>query len=123
MSGKEKKAGWGGRREGAGRPRKTKTSSQKIKEAYVKACRELTKEFGESPQKAVLRLVYQPTVQDSVRVAALKCFNEAVLVKESERRLEIDRGSAPQIYLPEKRPDPAKLIPINGGKSEGNRSL
>jgi hypothetical protein len=44
---------------------------------------------------------------------------EVTVSKSVEQNINVHRGNGPQIYLPEKRPDPAKLVPIDGGKQEG----
>jgi hypothetical protein len=106
----------GGYRPGAGRPRKKKTVSEKVKNNYLKAARELAKEYGEPIEKAVLRLIYKDDVQDSVRASVLKAYNEALLIKETEKDVNVNMNRGPAIYLPEMRPDPAKLIPIKENK-------
>ena len=83
---------------------------------YLKAARELAKEYGETLEKAVLRLIYKNKIQDSVKVAILKAYNEAMLVKESKKDVNVNDHRGPKIGLPEMKPDPAKLIPIKGGK-------
>ena len=106
----------GGSRPGAGRPRKKKTISEKVKNNYLKAARELRREYGEPIEKAVLRLIYENKIQDSVKVAILKAYNEALLVKETEKDVNINVNQGQKIGLPEMQPDPAKLIPLQGGK-------
>jgi len=106
----------GGSRPGAGRPRKKKTISEKVKANYLKAARELAKEYGEPIEKAVLRLIYKNDVQDSVKASVLKAYNEALLIKESEKNVNVNANQGPKIGLPEMKPDPAKLIPIKGNK-------
>ena len=106
----------GGSRSGSGRPRKKKTISEKVKNNYLKAARELAREYGEPIEKAVLRLVYEDKIQDSVKVAILKAYNEALLIKETEQDVNINPNQGPLIGLPEMKPDPAKLIPIKESK-------
>ncbi len=114
MAGKKEQSG--GSRPGAGRPRTKKTISEKVKNNYLKAARELAKEYGEPIEKAVLRLIYKEGVQDSVKASVLKAYNEALLIKETEKDININNNQGPKIGLPEMRPDPAKLIPLQGGK-------
>ena len=90
----------GGSRLGAGRPRKKKTISEKVKANYLKAARELAREFGEPIEKAVLRLVYKDKIQDSVKVAILKAYNEALLIKGTEQDVNINQNRGPKIGLP-----------------------
>ena len=142
----QKKENRGGSRPGAGRPRKEKTVSEKVKANFLKAARELAKEYGESIEKAILRLAFKDGIQDTAKIAILKAYSEALIAKESNKNVRIDetKRSAPivlpekmlemleylspeekekvfpggKIFLPEKKPDPAKLIPIAGGKSD-----
>ena len=106
----------GGSRQGAGRPRKKKTVSEKVKDNYLKAHRQLAKEHGETIEKAVLRLIYKDGIQDSVKVAILKAYNEALLIRETETNVDINLNRGPVIYLPETETDPAKLIPVKEDK-------
>ena len=105
----------GGSRPGAGRPRKKKTVSEKVKANYLKAARELAKEYGETLEKAVLRLIYKNKIQDSVKVAILKAYNEAMLVKESKKDISVNDNQGPRIGLPEMQPDKDIKI-VQGGK-------
>ena len=107
----------GGYRPGAGRPRKKKTISEKVKNNYLKAARELAKEYGEPIEKAVLRLIYEGDVQDSVKASILKAYNEALLIRETEKDVNVNFNRGPLIGLPEMKPDPAKLIPLKENKS------
>ena len=146
----EKRESRGGSRPGAGRPRKKKTVSDKVKANYLKAARELAKEYGEPIEKAILRLAFKEGVQDTVKIAILKAYSDALIAKESHKNVRIDetKRSGPiilpekmmemlgflspeekekvfpggKIFLPEKKPDPAKVIQIAGSKSEGNKS-
>jgi hypothetical protein len=106
----------GGKREGSGPKRKIKTVSEKIKNNYILAARKLAKKHGKSIEETILEMVYSDKIQDSVKVAVMKGYNEALLVKESEQNLNINKNHGPRIGLPEMKPDPAKLISIEGGK-------
>jgi len=108
----------GGARPGAGRPRKKKIYSEKVKGNYLKAARELAKEYGESIEKAVLRLAYLGDTQDAVKVAVLKAYNEALLVKASEKNINVNETRGPAIRLPPTKPDPAKVIQMEEKQAE-----
>jgi hypothetical protein len=134
-----KKENRGGARAGAGRPRKKKTVSEKIRAAYMKAARELAKEHGEPLEKAMLRMIYKDDVQDSVKASIMKTYNDALLIRESESKLKVDdnRALGPTIYrendrgemvvvrpgnpaigLLEMMPDPARQIIKKDNESE-----
>ena len=119
MAGKKKTSkktdGRGGRRPGSGPKKVIKNFSADQKAAYIKAMEELAAEHGETIEKAVLRMVYDKKTQDSVKVAILKCLNEALLVKESEKTVT-NYNQGLHVGLPPMRTDPAKIIPIDGGK-------
>lgn len=112
----------GGAREGAGRPKEKKTVSEEVKAAYIRAAKELAKEYGESVEKAILRMAYLDNVQDSVKVAVLKAYNEALLVKESAQNVNVNKYPTPVIGLPPMKTDPAKIIPIEGGKKRRKKN-
>ena len=114
MSGKPK-GSWGGKRENqTGRPRK-RNISDVVKANYLKAARKLAKEFGMPIEEAVMRLAYDPDTQDTVKVAVIKAYNEALLVKETEQKVEITKNQGLVIGLPEMEEDPALKV-IQGGK-------
>ena len=106
----------GGEREGSGRKRIIKTTSEKIKNNYIKAARKLAKEYGKPLEEAVLGMVYDSEVQDTVKVAILKAYNEALLVKETKQDVHINENRGPRIGLPEMKPDPALKV-VEGGKN------
>ena len=101
----------GGPRPGSGRPRKKRIHSEKVKKQYLKAAKELAKEYGESIEKAVMRLAYLDNTQDAVKVAVLKAYNEALLVRTSGK-IQVNEFKGPAIRLPPKKEDPAKVIPM-----------
>lgn len=112
-----KSSGWGGKRKNqTGRPPKKKTTSERIKNNYIKAARKLAKEYGKPLEEAVLGMVYDSKVQDTVKVAILKAYNEALLVKETKQDVHINENRGPRIGLPEMKPDPALKV-VEGGKN------
>jgi hypothetical protein len=147
MSGK--KGSSGGSRKGSGRPTKKNIVSDEVRKNYRKAAEELAKEYGESVEKAGLRLVFKEDVQDSVKVAALKEYGQVLVSKENDRRSKLEnndpeirgpiilskeelaayrilesrmdelRKPGPHIILPEQLPDPAKEI---SSKNEPNKN-
>ena len=100
-----------------GRKPKPKVFSDKVKAAYLKAAKKLTKEYGMTPEEVVLRMVYDETKMQTARVGAAKLYNEALLVKETDITTHKDQG--PAVYLPERKPDPAKVVQI---KREGTNN-
>ncbi len=115
MAGKQENRG--GARAGSGPKPKKRIYSEKVKARYVKAARELAVKYGMPPEKAIMELIYNPKVQDAVRVAAMKLYNEALLVKESDMTVRKETG--PAVYLPQRRQDSAKIIQI---KKEGTNN-
>ena len=72
----------GGAREGSGRKPTKKIYSEKVKARYVKAANKLAKEYGMNPEEAILALIYNPKIQDTVKVAAMKLYQEALIGKK-----------------------------------------
>ena len=105
----------GGARAGAGRPKKTRTFSDRTKAAILKAARELAKEYGEPIEKAMLRLCYQENTHDNCKASVWKSYLEALVAKESERKVDITERKGVGILLPPLREDPALKI-VAGGK-------
>lgn len=123
MAGKTKKPAAtkenrGGKRAGSGRKSLLAKWDSNPKD-MVKAAQEYAKEQGRSIDDVLLDIIYHaPVVRD--RLAAIKVFKEFTIAKVSESKVEVTKKQAPKIYLPERKPDPAKVVPINkkiGGKS------
>jgi len=91
------------------------TSSERVKRNYIQAADELAKEKGMTIEKAVLSMIFKRKIQDSVRVAILKAYNEALLVKESEQTITHNENRGPKIGLPPIKEDPALKV-VKGGK-------
>ena len=133
----------GGPRPNSGRPRKVKTASDKTKYAIMKAARKLAREHGMPIEEAMLRMIYDPKVQDSVRASIWKSYLESLVAKETEQRVDVKetsfrgplilppkaldavrhlppevRSKLPAVILPEKKPDPALEV-IKGTKKMG----
>lgn len=120
MAGKTRKPKTGDKR-GGGRPnsgpkKQERDFSRDVKAAYIKAAEELAEEFGEPIEKAMLRLVYGDKIQDSVKASILKAYNDVLVAKESEQTVTHRDAIGPAIGLPPSKNDPAKIIPIEGGK-------
>jgi hypothetical protein len=140
MTGKKGRSG--GPRKGAGRPPKKKVVSEEVRKNFQKAAEELAEEYGESIEKAGLRLVFKEGVQDSVKVAALKEYGQILASKDSDKLTTVednvpdfprsptilsdeemaayrlleprwDELSKAVVILPKRQPDPAKQIQSN----------
>ena len=107
----------GGYRPGAGRPKKVKTTSIRIKNNYIKAARKLAKEYGMPVEEAMLRMIYDPDVQDSVKASIMKSYNDALIAREVDQHVNVNRQEGPAIMLPPMMPDPALSI-VEGGKKK-----
>ena len=100
------------------------------------------------PQRYIIKVTVtdEEGNQDTAKIAILKAYSEALIAKESNKNVRIDetKRSAPiilpkkmmemleylspeekekvfpggKVFLPEKKPDPAKLVPIAGRKSD-----
>jgi len=144
MAGKKGMKGSGGARPGAGRQKGKRVVPTEVRNNYLEAAQELAEEYGESVEKAGLRLLFKADVQDSVRVSALKEYTQVLSDKENKKspitnnepdtsgvllilsKEEFDAyrklehlgdklfNSRSKIILPESKPDPAKLIQKDG---------
>lgn len=134
MTGKPKKPGdskpgWGGRRPGAGRKR-TRSPSQ-IDHSKLRArANKMAKRTGKHMDQILLDIACcglpgveadylgaQPTIKE--RIAAARAHLELLHAKRTESETTITEHRVP-IELPARQPDPAKLVPIDGGKKEGS---
>ena len=120
MAGKPGMTGGGGARPNSGRPPKKKPDyEEKFKQRVLRAAQELKKEHGISIEKAMLSLCYDANTQDSVKASIFKIYADMFVVKSSRKGAEpgvAHRG--PVIRLPPMRPDPAKIVPLEGGKKD-----
>jgi hypothetical protein len=103
------KAGWGGRREGAGAKKQTLSAFQ-VQQMLDKA-KEYAEKYGKSVDDILLTFIYDEKASLKDRAACIKLWKEYTIAKLSEGG-EADKNLGPGIYLPEERPDPAKVVPI-----------
>ena len=116
MAGKTKKAvtkeNRGGKRAGSGRKNLLAnmgcTSADMIKTAQL-----IAKKEKKTVDEVLLDIIYNGETSQQ-KLAAIKIFKEYTIAKVSEKKVEVSEKSAPKIYLPERKPDPAKVIPIGG---------
>ena len=121
MAGKKGKSG--GKRANSGpKPKEARNFSIDVKNRVLKAAEELAKEYGEPIEKAFMRLLYSDNIQDTVKASVAKWYADILVIKESETTTTHKTKTTPEIYLPKEREDPAKIIPIDGGKSGKNIS-
>ena len=106
----------GGSRKGAGRPKQKRNYSDSLKAEVVLAAEELAAEHGISVAKSLLKLIFDSDVQDTVKASIAKWYADILVTKETEKTITHNTKSQPEIYLPKRLEDPAKVIPIDGGK-------
>jgi len=117
MAGKKGQKGGGGARKGAGQPKKPPNEySRDVKAKYIQAAKKLQKEFGYGIEECILRLLYSDDIQDTVKVGIVKLYNDVLVIRETKQEINTNQNSAPAIRLPPRKADPAKIIPIKGGK-------
>lgn len=95
----------GGRRAGAGRPKKIRSYSDKVKTTLVSELRKLAKEKGKSWQRVLGEIVYSDG-NPLVVVSACKRITEILVVQESHKTVE-SHSYAP-VLLPVQEDDPAR---------------
>ena len=110
------KNGWGGARPNSG-PKKESLSVAQVRE-MLETAKKYAKEKGKSIDDVLCEFIFEEKVHDQVvqnnqRIAAIKLFKEYTIAKLNEGG-DIDKNLSPSTYLPEERPDPAKVVPING---------
>lgn len=116
MTGKNENRG--GRRPGAGRKKVTLSQSQINK--MIKAAKKRAKETGRTLDDILLDFAYglvdEKEVDNKDRLAAIKLYKDFTISKHSEKDVNITDNRGPKIGLPARKPDPAKLVGIDGGK-------
>jgi hypothetical protein len=102
-----KKENRGGKREGAGRPKKEKNYSEDFKEKVFEALEEKAKETGRTIYQVMVDLVYDDNTQSSVKQGMIKLIKEIFVISESKRTVEEIKG--PTIYVPVQMEKPEEI--------------
>jgi len=106
------KSRWGGKRQGAGRPRKKLDANQ------VQAMRDAEEKYAQKYGKTLDDLLCEIIFEDEIdgqpvtirnKMAAIKLFKGYTMRCPDERDL-VAAPEEPPIWLPPQDPDPAKLI-------------
>jgi hypothetical protein len=133
MAGKKRQPGKtqenrGGKRSNqSGRPPKVTISRYQLDQMLAKAEKWAKEHKGKTVDDFLLMCIYgeqEPGWKLTMRerIACAKIWKEYTMAKVQEKNINIDRPMGPTIYLPKSRPDPAKIITIEGGKKrrQGN---
>ena len=103
---------WGGRRQGAGRPRKTLSFDQA--QAMMDTEEKYVQQYGKTVNDVLCEIIFEDevnglpvTIQN--KIAAIKLFKGYTMRCPDERDL-VAAPEEPPIWLPPQDPDPAKLI-------------
>lgn len=106
------KGSWGGRRPGSG-PKKA-TIGEKLKKRLLKEMRLYEKDTGISLEKRLLDYAHGKVRGAGPReaLAAMKIAYDMLVTKSSESNVNVTHNTGPSVYLPEERPDPAKLVVV-----------
>lgn len=95
----------GGTRANAGRPR-IEISDYEVKK-LLKAARKKEKETGKSVYDILMDMIYSG--REKERGPGLRMFLDTVISRSKQQDVKVTTTNAPAVYLPEQRPDPAKL--------------
>jgi hypothetical protein len=104
----------GGARVGAGR--KPETLSAKQVQLMLDKAKEYAVKYGKTVDEVLLDFIYKEDAKDADRLAAVKLFKTYTIAKLQEGG-ETDQQLGPAFFLPEQRPDPAKIHVLQGGKT------
>jgi len=107
----------GGFRPGSGR--KPIEPSQRELKRLLREVKKKAAERGATWQSIFAELLFDSIASPKDRIAAFKVFMEYVLVRKSEQNVNVTKTEGPTIYLPEMKPDPAKIIAIDGKRATG----
>jgi hypothetical protein len=126
MAGVKGQKGGGGARQGSGRKPINYLSDQQSKILH-RAIRKRAKEEGRHWQELLLDFVFGKDTKTGVplemtareRLTALRLLADLAVAKQSEQTVNVNKTEGPTIYLPEKKPDPAKLVAIDGKRASG----
>lgn len=88
--------------------------SEQQKKKLLRALRRREKETGLSIYDLLTDILYDPNVDAKVseRLTAIKLVMEFTIGKSTEQNVNYSVSQGPQIFLPERRPDPAKIVQV-----------
>lgn len=99
----------GGKRPGAGRPAVFGVSEVELK-ALFKALKKEAKERGQSWQENFAKRLFSDDWRESA--AFHRMLSDQIKVNKQEKHVTEVKAEGPAIFLPQERPDPAKVVPI-----------
>ncbi len=104
----------GGARPGAGR--KPETLSVRQVRLMLERAEAKAEEHGKTLDDVLLDIAYSAEEKTSDKLAAIKIFKTHTMIKLNEGG-DADKELGPAFFLPDQRPDPAKLHVLPGGKT------
>lgn len=124
----------GGYREGSGRKSRLTALANGVTATHIAHMIEIAEEFAEATGKTIdhvlISIIYSKSTEVREKLAAIKIYKEFTIGKYAqEKEAEAEAAQGPQFYLPERRPDPAKIkamidneitAPINGTFTVGH---
>lgn len=127
MAGIKGQKGGGGARTGSGRKPINQLSDEQAKILH-REIKKRAKLEGRSWQALLLDFVFGKDSKLGIpldmtareRLTALRLLADLAVAKQSEQTVNVNKVIGPTITLPEAMPDPAKLIPIDGGRKVVN---
>ena len=102
------KNGWGGARAGSGQPKKTLSAAQVAE--WLQKAKERAAEKGQTIPEILLDFIYDTGLNVKDRAACIKLWTDKTMADLKEGGETDNLG--PAIYLPQERPDPAKVVNI-----------
>lgn len=103
------KSGWGGARPNSG-PKKQTLSALQVQIMLDKA-KEYAKKYKKTVDDILLQFIYSEELNEKDRIACIKLWKEYTVAKLQEGG-ETDNALGPQVYLPEEKPDPSKVVQL-----------
>lgn len=113
-SGPKKVENRGGAREGAGR--KPETLSVRQVRAMLERAEDHAKKHGKTLDDVLLEIAHSSKEKTANKLAAIKIFKTYTMAKLNEGG-DTDQQLGPAFFLPDQRPDPAKIHVLPGGKT------
>lgn len=105
------KGKWGGARAGSGK--KPAISEREFK-SLLKAVKAEAKAAGTTWTEWFSKQMFSRDKNHSARFA--KMFMDQLKVRVTESNVNVTHTAGPAVYLPEEKPDPAKVKVLQGGK-------
>jgi len=79
-------------------------------DTMLKRAKAYAKQHGMSVDEVLLDFIYDIKQRPGDRLKAIELFKRCTMPRQSEQNVNITEHKGPELYLPEQKADPAKVV-------------